>query len=193
MHKVGILSKDKRIGSIAQQKERIGDVDLWIYPDEHYKFFFGAFRENEGDIAIIAHAGTFGRYRGGFHKRNQILQSLTDYGVDVQIGKDGEPVTYDEASKIAEFHASAMLPTGIGTPKQKKNPGRPKTYSKPEGEKLKLALEWYAGPLHLRDVGSLIGQMMGTKPVSRPTMVAWFGRRPKCKGRVRDTRSDKKS
>lgn len=70
--------------------------------------------------------------------------------------------------------------------------GRPMTFSEPQGEKRLMAVEWWAGPLHTDDVLKLIGQMMGTKTPSRGLATEWLGNRPKCQGRMRKTRSDKK-
>ena len=127
-----------------------------------------------------------------YYLRQQIALLIENHGVAVQIGRDGEPVIYEEAEQIARFHAAALLPTGEPSPKQKGNPGRPKTYRKPEGEAWTRAQEWWAGPLHWEDVGVLLGQMSGTKPVSRATMNKWLGNRPPCPGRSRKPRSDKR-
>lgn len=84
------------------------------------------------------------------------------------------------------------IPSGDFKATEYSGSGRPKDYRKPEGDALKMALEWWAGPLHTDDVGKLIGQMTGTKPVSRQTMAAWLGKRPPHPDRVRKPRSDKK-
>lgn len=200
MRTIGLLSDDKKLGSLAHQSERIGPVDELLQPSEDYLLWntfgddgTGLIRPGDNAVVIIAHARAFGRYKRGFALRDARLRLLASWGVAVQIGRDGDPVTYDEAEKIAEFHARALEPTGQATPKQKRNPGRPKTYIKPEGENLDMARKWYSGPLHLEDVSTLIGQMMRTDPVSRATLYAWFGKRPKCEGRARKPRSDKKN
>lgn len=192
MAKVGFVSGDKKLGSVADQRKRIGPVDIELLPDEEDLLLSGyAVREN--DTLVIAHARALGRYKRGFALREERLRWFASMNVSVQIGEEGIAQIYADAEKIAAFHAAALEPTGIATPKQKKNPGRPSTYVEPEGDKLVMAKEWYAGPLHTNDVGKLVGQMMGTKAVSRATMHAWWGPRPKCEGRVRKPRSDKKS
>lgn len=191
MATVGFLVDDKKLGDWDQQRARIGPVDHEFYPDQIGTLLDGLFIR-EGDTLIVPHARALGRYQRGFALREERLKGLAAMNVSVQIGADGIAEIYDAAEKRARFHAAALLPTGITSPKQKKNPGRPKTYRKPEGEALEMAQEWWAGPLHWKDVGKLIGQAMDTKPVSRATMNAWLGPRPPHPDRVRKPRSDKK-
>lgn len=191
MANVGFLSDDKKLGTLAQQRDRIGPVECELLPEDHGALFDDTF-VREGDTLVVAHARALGRYQRGFDLRDERLRRLAAMNIKVQIGSDGIADLYAEAEKRALFHAAALAPTGLPSPKQKKNPGRPKKYSEPEGERRKMALEWYAGPLHVADVGKLIGQMMGTKPVPRQTLHEWFGPRPDCEGRVRKPRSDKK-
>lgn len=192
MAKVGFLADDKKLGSVADQRKRIGPVDIELLPEDEGLLLSGH-AVREGDTLVIAHARALGRYKRGFDLREERLRWFAGMNIAVQIGEDGIAQIYDEAAKIAAFHAAALEPTGIATAKQKKNPGRPKTYQQPDGEKLTMAQEWYAGPLHTADVGKLVGQMMGTKAVSRATLHAWLGPRPKHPGRSRKPRSDKKS
>ena len=192
MTKVGFLSDDKKLGTLDQQRKAIGPVEVEVLPDEADELLSGPMLR-DGDILVIAHARALGRFKSGFDLREKYLRRFSAMNVAVQIGADGIAEIYDEAAKVAAFHAAALAPTGVASPKQKKNPGRPKTYRKPDGDKLAMALEWWAGPLHWSDVGKLIGQMMGTKPVSRATLNAWFGNRPDCENRWRKPRSDKKS
>lgn len=191
MAKVGFVSKDKKLGSIADQRKRIGPVDVELLPEDEDLLLSGH-AVRDGDTLVIAHARALGRYKRGFALREDRLKWFASMNIAVQIGEDGYAELYDTAEKIARFHAAALAPTGIATPKQRKNPGRPNTYVEPEGEKRRMALEWYAGQLHTDDVGKLVGQMMGTKAVSRATMHSWWGPRPKCEGRLRKPRSDKK-
>lgn len=192
MAKVGFLSNDKKLGSLADQRKRIGPVDLELLPDEE-GFLLSGHAVREGDTLVIAHARALGRYKRGFALREERLKWFSSMNVAVQIGEDGIAKIYAEAADRAAFHAAALAPTGVPTPKQKKNPGRPSTYVKPEGELWDLAVEWWAGPLHTNDVGVLVGQATGTKPVSRATLNAWLGNRPKHPSRDRKPRSDKKS
>lgn len=192
MAKVGFLADDKKLGTFDQQRKAIGPVDHEMLPEDIGDLFSDTF-VREGDTLVVAHARALGRYRRGFALREERLRGLATMNISVQIGADGIAQIYDEAAKVAAFHAAALEPTGIATPKQKRNPGRPRDYTKPDGEKWMMAEEWYSGPLHLEDVGMLIGQMMGTKAVSRAKMYEWFGRRPKYEGRARKPRSDKKS
>lgn len=191
MATVGFLVNDKKLGDWNQQRARIGSVDHEFYPDQIDKLFDGLFIR-EGDTLIVPHARALGRYQRGFALREERLKGLAAMNVSVQIGAEGIAEIYDAAEKRARFHAAALAPTGIATPKQKKNPGRPPKYRKPEGEQMQLAQEWWAGPLHWKDVGKLIGQMMGTKAPSRPLMADWLGPRPANDDRVRKARSDKK-
>lgn len=193
MRTIGLLSDDKKLGSHDHQRSRIGPVDVFVEPDEHWRLWEGVYTvEGVGDVLIVPHARALGRYKRGFALREARLRLLASWGVAVQIGKDGDAVTYDEAEKIALFHAAALEPTGLATPKQKRNPGRPNTYREPEGEQRKMALEWWAGGLHTDDVCKLIGQMMNTPTPSRGLVAQWLGNRPKYEGRMRKTRSDKK-
>lgn len=191
MAKVGFLSDDKKLGTLAEQRDRIGPVECELLPEDHEHLFEDTF-VRYGDTLVVAHARALGRYQRGFEIRETRLRRLAGMNISVQIGEDGIAEIYDEAEKRARFHAAALEPTGIASPKQKKNPGRPKKYQKPEGDALDMALEWYAGKLHVADVGKLIGQMMRTKPVPRQTLFEWFGPRPDCEGRFRKSRSDKK-
>ena len=191
MVKVGFLADDKKLGALAEQRDRIGPVFCEMLPEDHDALFDDTF-VREGDTLVVAHARALGRFRSGFALRDDRLQRLSAMNIKVQIGADGIAELYAEAEKRAAFHAAALEPTGIATPKQKKNAGRPKTYRKPQGELMDMAREWWAGRLHTDDVGKLIGQAMGTKAVSRATLNAWLGPRPKCKGRDRKTHSDKK-
>ena len=195
MYKIGLLSDDKKLGPLGFQQDQIGPVDILLQPSDAANLWDGggAVREGSGDVVIVSHARVLGRYKSGFQLREKRLRQLAELGVSVQIGKDGEPVTYDEASKIAAFHAAALAPTGQATPKQKRNAGRPSTYKEPQGEPRVMALEWWGGKLHTDDVRKLIGQMMGTPEPSRGLVIEWFGNRPKCDGRMRKTRSDKKT
>lgn len=192
MAKVGFLADDKKLGTYADQRKRIGPVDCEMLPEDHDTLFDDLFVRS-GDTLIVAHARALGRYQRGFALRDERLRRLADMNISVQIGADGLAELYAEAEKRAAFHAAALAPTGIATPKQKKNPGRPKTYKKPTGDVWDLLVEWWAGPLHTDDVGKLAGQATGTKAVSRATLNAWLGRRPKHPKRDRKPRSDKKT
>jgi hypothetical protein len=196
----GFISDDKKLGTPDQQREVIGPVDAELFPADRSRMLAdtgAVFRKGQGDVVIVAHARAFGRYKRGFAERQEMLEHLAKMGVAVQIGRDGKPMTFEEASAIAEFHAQALAPTGVGTPKQKRLAGRPSKYTRPEpgSKQEELALEWWAGPLHADDVGVLVGQMMGCKAVPRVTLTSpeWFGPRPKNSNRVRKPRSDKKS
>ncbi|MEL6467112.1 MAG: hypothetical protein AAFQ58_19290 [Pseudomonadota bacterium] len=194
MRTIGLISDDKKLGSHEHQRGQIGPVDMFVDPDDSWRLWKGVYTvEGAGDVLVVSHARALGRYRRGFALRDERLRLLSSWGVAVQIGKDGDAVTYDDAEKIAAFHAAALEPTGQATPKQKRNPGRPSTYQEPQGEKREMALQWWAGALHTDDVCKLIGQMMNTKTPSRALVAEWLGNRPKFKGRMRKERSDKKT
>lgn len=190
MIRIGFLSSDKKLGPLARQREVIGEVDKEITPDMHDLLDTPAmFRPP--CVVIVAHARAFGFHRGGYRRREMALEKITAAGGHVQIA-DGDPVMYDSPEKRAEFHAAAHLPTGVATPKQKRNAGRPQTYREPDGKDRETAVALYAGPLHTEEVGRVIGDMMRCPPISRATLHRWFGKRPFHPKRMRKPRSTAK-
>lgn len=186
MRRVGFVSNDKKLGSAADQRALIGDVDAEFTHDEieHLHLLSNA-------VIVIAHARAFGAYKGGFKRREKRLVKLSGAGLMVEIAGQ-EPVLYDTPERRALFHAAALLPTGRPSPKQAKNPGRPKLYREPEtDDQIRHALMWWAQPpkrvdkktgavsgLSDDEVGAMVqGMMGGGKPASRQTLTAWFGGR----------------
>lgn len=189
MARVLLLSNDQKVGTYADQRALVGEVDKEFQPDERSACLSPlGLRSQFGDVLCIAHARVLGLYR----KADPILEDLASRGVPISIA-GGPAVMYDTPEKQVEFHAAARAKTGKPSAKQKRNPGRPSLYAMPtDARQLEQLREAWAGPMHTDDVIELFKGQTGKKP-SRPWLVAQLGERPPHPGRRRKRRSDAKS
>lgn len=140
----------------------------------------------EGDVLCVAHALILGK----FHARERLMTDMAERGLSVSVA-GGDPLDVAMAEARAEIHALAKRPTGIGTAKQKRNPGRPQKYPDPTDDQMALLRSWWAGPLHWQDVAALAGEMLKCETPDRNWVNRTLGKRPPHPKRARKTRSDK--
>lgn len=185
MARVSLLSDDRKVGTLAEQREAIGPVDFEWGPEDR-SICLSPPGTRRGDILCISHA----RVLGTLKQREMRLADLASRGVSVQL-PGGEPMTYDTLEKLAEFHAEARVSTGRASKRQKKLKGRPRKYRRPDDEQRAKLLTWWNGPLHTDDVEELAGEMLGRK-VPRVTLAAWLGKREPHPGRRRKSSKKKR-
>ncbi len=178
MARVSLLSDDSKVGSLAEQREAIGPVDVEWGPEDR-SVCLSPPGTRPDDVLCIAHA----RVLGNLKQREMRLADLAARNVAVQLPGD-EPVTYDTPEKVAAFHAEAVRPTGKPSRKQRRLMGRPLKYPRPNDEQRAKLLAWWNGPQHTDDVETLAGELMGRK-VPRVTLAAWLGKRAPHPGRRR--------
>lgn len=168
MFRVGLFSSDPKVGTLAQQREVMGQCDKLWPPEAAADCLDYGIRE--GECLVLPHAKALGRMR----QRELYLTDLAARGIYVQVpGRD--PMIYDTTEKRAQFHGDARQPTGTPSKKQKKLMGRPRKYPKPTEDQLAKLAVWWDGPQHMDDVQALVTEMLGRK-VRRPTLYEWMGR-----------------
>lgn len=191
MFVVGLLSSDPKLGTFAQQREAMGDVDREWLPEDRSACLNGGIRR--GEVLALPHARAIGRT---MRQRDLVLADLAERGVLIRL-PGREPMTYRTSEDQADFHAVARQATGRPSRKQKALMGRPRKYPKPTDAQMERLRAWWDGPQHTDDVIALTAEMLGKK-VRRQTLYEWMGRgradhpdRVRRKPRKKNTKEDR--
>lgn len=170
MRYVAILSRDPKVGSVAEQRAVFSEgVNERIieFEKSELSLMFDSKGVRSGDVILMAHARVLGRAA----EREKWLKVIALHEVSIKL-PGHSPVVYDTDEKKAIFHAEAVKPTGRPSAKQKRNRGRPKKYPDPSDDKRGIVCGWWNKPMSdgkymkLKDVQNNAEQLLG-HPVSR--------------------------
>lgn len=169
--RVGLLSSDRRDGSFAEQRERMGSLDACWPPEDRAHVLGEDLALRRGDTLVVPHARVLGRT---MRQRDLVMDDLSSRLVQIEIA-GGEPMLTSTPEAKAALHAEAKRSTGRGTKKQKRNKGRPPKFPDLNDEDLAQITAWFDGPEQTDTMLALVSERVGKK-VSRTTLYRWMER-----------------